>query len=315
MIVHPLCVAPPPELAQALNRFEEQFCYPLGPGRFFRIKHGDDYARFFRAMGEAACFVATRETRVLGVIGCALRRLLLPGGEQHPALYLGDLKIDPLARGGRVLPRLAEAGRHWVGTRVEAAFAVVMDGTPVTPTRYTGRLGIPRFEDLGKIVVLRLPTVADPLRSSADWGTTEERGNACYARLSEGRYACPGGNPVERSEMEPLWLVEPGSRACGRLEDTRRAKRLIADDGVEMRSAHLSCFAYQDPSAGVALLRHALQRASARSLPALFVAVPAPEAETFCRHLHGMDVVQAPATIFGAGLRPGFLWNINTAEI
>jgi len=76
---------------------------------------------------------------------------------------------------------------------------------------------------------------------------------ACYLQLTGGCYASLDGNPAERSETSPLWLLEPDGSACGRLEDTRRAKRLIADDGVEMRSAHLSCFAYQDPRAGAVL--------------------------------------------------------------
>jgi hypothetical protein len=315
MIIHPLSASPPAELARALDRFEEQFLYPLGPGRFFRVSHGEDYPRFFRAMGEGVCFVAEREGTVLGVMSVALRRLALPGGSERLAVYLGDVKIDPLARGGGTLFLLTEAVRQWVGARTEAAFSVVMDGTPVTPTRYTGRLGIPLFSELGKIMVLRLPTGGIPVDAGDGWLTTGDRGGVCYLRLSTGRYACPGGNPTERSEMEPLWLMEPGGRACGRLEDTRRAKRLIADDGVEMQSAHLSFFAYRDQSAGVELLRVALRHAAARGLPALFVAVAAPEARDFCRSLEGMGAVLAPATIYGAGLDPGPIWNINTAEI
>jgi hypothetical protein len=315
MNVHPLSAAPPPELARALERFEEQFRYPLGPGRFFRIAHGEDYPRFFRAMGEGACFVAEREGSILGVIGAALRRLALPSGEERLVVYLGDLKIDPSARCGRALPRLAEAVRQWVAARAEAAFAVVMDGTPATPTRYTGRLGLPLFSELGQITVLRLPTARSSLHSDDRWLTTAERGESCYLRLSTGRYACPGGNPAERSEMEPLWLLEPGGRACGRLEDTHRAKRLITDDGLEMRSAHLSCFAYQDVSAGVKLLRVALGHAARRGLPALFLAVAASEAKGFGQPLEELGPVLAPATIFGAGLQSGPFWNINTAEI
>ena len=309
MIIRPIDAAPHAELAHALARFEEQFRYPLGPGRFFRIEHGQDYPRFFRAMGEGICFVAQRETHVLGVLGAALRPVVSPLGDLQTALYLGDLKIDPPARGGRVLPRLADAARHWLGTRASAAFAVVMDGTPIVPTRYTGRLGIPRFVELGKIVVLRVPTaLAD---RSTDWTATETDGACCYLRLSAGRYACPGGNPAERSEMSPLWLMDPEGGACGRLEDTRRAKRLIADDGVEMQSAHLSCFAYDDVDAGVALIRVALHHAAERGMPALFVAVPSGEAPAFAR----LDAVLAPATIYGTGLDPGLPWNINTAEI
>jgi hypothetical protein len=164
-------------------------------------------------------------------------------------------------------------------------------------------------------MVLRLPTSGIPGDIGDGWLTTAERGEVCYLRLIAGRYASPGGNPAERSEMEPVWLMEPGGRACGRVEDTRRAKRLIADDGVEMQSAHLCSFAYQDPSAGVELLRVALGYASRRGLPALFVAVAAPEAKDFCRPLEGTGAVLAPATVYGAGLDPGPLWNINTAEI
>lgn len=255
MNVHALTASPPPELARALSRFEEQFRYPLGPGRFFRIDHGEDYPRFFRAMGEGVCFVAEREGNILGVMGVALRRLDLPSGDNRAVVYFGDVKIAPAARGGRVLLRLAGAVKQWVGTRATAAFAVVMDGTPVTPTRYTGRLGVPPFSELGKIMVIRLPTSGTQVRPNDDWLTTGERGGVCYSHLSAGRYACPGGNAAERSETEPFWLMEPSGRACGRVEDTRRAKRLIADDGVEMSSAHLSCFTYRDTRSGVELLR------------------------------------------------------------
>jgi hypothetical protein len=315
MNVHLLSVSPPRELARALERFEEQFRYPLGPGRFFRIAHGEDYPRFFRAMGEGACFVAEREGSILGVIGTALRRLALPGGEERQAVYLGDLKIASSARCGRALPRLAEAVQQWVAARAEAAFAVVMDGTSSTPTRYTGRLGIPPFTELGKIMVLRLPTAPISLDPDGRWLTTAERGESCYLHLSRGRYACPGGNPAERSEMEPLWLLEPGGRACGRLEDTHRAKRLITDDGMEMRSAHLSCFASQDRRSGIELVLVALGYAACCGLPALFLAIAAPDAEDFCQLLEEMGPVLAPATIFGFGLQSGPFWNINTAEI
>jgi hypothetical protein len=315
MIVHCLAAAPAPALAAALERFEEQFRYPLGPGRFFRIAHGDDYPRFFRAMGEGVCFVAETDGTIRGVLGAALRRLVLAGGEDRLALYLGDLKIDPAVRGGRTLPRLAHAVRNWAVARTDAAFAVVMDGTPVVPTRYTGRMGIPHFSELGKIMVLRMSTAGFVPPPDDRWFTTGERGEAYYLRLSGGRYACPGGNPAERSHMEPLWLVEPGGAACGRLEDTRRAKRLIADDGAEMQSAHLSCFAYRDAHAATVLLTVALGRAAERGMPALFAAVPVNDAAEICGLLQGTEAVLAPATIYGAGLEPGRAWNINTAEI
>jgi hypothetical protein len=264
-------------------------------------------------MGEAVCFAAVREENVLGTIGAALRHLLLSDGRERTALYLGDFKIAPHARGGRTLVRLVHAVRHWVGQRTDAAFGVVMDGTRVTPLAYTGRLDIPLFRELGKVIVLRLPTKPgggddDLVTPSGDLGSSH------YLRLSAGRYASPGGIPSERSETVPLWLMTADGRACGRLEDTRRAKRLIADDGSEMCSAHLSCFAYHDLDAAVELLKGVCCRAARLSFPAVFVAVTPRDADDACRGLGSEGIVSAPATIYGTGLEPG-LWNINTAEI
>ena len=307
MNVHLLTGAPFPELAGALARFEEQFTYPLGPGRSFRISHGDDYPRFFRAVGDAACFVAERGGEVLGVLALAITPLRTPEGERA-SVYLGDLKVAPAARGGRVLPRLASAAREWVGSRFDCAFAVVMDGTSVTPDTYTGRLGIPVFRAVAKVAVLRLPAADAP--GLANWQADAAAGAECFARLTAGRVATRGGNAAERSETTPAWLVAPDGGACGRLEDTRRAKRLIADDGSEMISAHLSCIGYRDPAALGELLRVARGVAARRGHPAVFAAVSPELADT-----EAPGAVVAPATIFAAAIEPGGLWSINTAEI
>jgi hypothetical protein len=314
VIVHELRGVPPPELARALAEFESQFVYPLGRGGSFRISHGEDYSRFFRAMGEGVSFVAEREGIVLGTLGAALRQLTLPDGSQQTVVYLGDLKVSPAGRGGRVLIRLSQAAQAWCGPRSEAAFSVVMDGTQVTPEKYTGRLGIPTFRELGKVMVLRLSTegaTADARRFTASRADAV----ACYRQLSLGRYASPEGNSNERSEIEPVWLVHPNGGACGCLEDTRRAKRLISADGGEMLSAHLSCFACRTPGAGVELLAAALRLAGENGFPAMFVSVAAPDAEGVCELLDKIAFVAAPATIHGAGLSREPLWNINSAEI
>jgi len=315
MILHQLQGPPSPDLARALAEFESCFTYPLGPGRSFRICHGDDYPRFFRAIGEAACFVARRQERVVGTLGIAVRRLLLPEGSECLAAYVGDLKIVPEARGGMALLRLARAGEAWASPKVRAAYSVVMDGTPRTPTAYTGRAGIPAFQELGKVVVWRISTHPAVVDSDARFVTTSERGSACYRELSKGRYACPAGTPTERSESPPTWLVHPDGSACGLLEDTRRAKRLLADDGSEMRSAHLSCFAFRTPEAGAELFRVALRGAAALGFPALFVAVVPQDATSLAESLGESERVAAPATIYGAGLQAGPAWNINSSEI
>ena len=311
MNVHALAAAPGPALAAALARFEGQFAYPLGPGRSFRVAHGDDYPRFFRAVGEAVCFVAERAGEVLGVLGLAATRVRTAEGAEVPAIYLGDLKVAPAARGGRVLVRLADAGRAWCRSRAACGFGVVMDGTPVTPDRYTGRLGIPPFREVAKVAVLRLP--ARPT-GGASWSGDPSVGAALFARLAAGRVSTAGGNPLERSETPPAWLVAPDGSACGRFEDTRRAKRLIAAAG-EMVAAHLSCIGYANHAALAALLRSACRTAATRGFPAVFAAVPAREADAVLAAANEPGAVVAPATVFAAGFEPGREWSINTAEV
>jgi hypothetical protein len=313
--VHVLQGPPPAALAAALARFEAQFDYPLGPGRRFRIDHGEDTTRFFRAMGEGASFVAERDGAVLGVIGASLRRLVLPGGEERPVVYIGDLKIAPEARGGRALPRLAAAVLEWVDGRASAAYSVVMDGTASSPARTTGRLGIPTFVVLGTTAVLRLSLRGGASTKSDALIVDASRGEALHRTLSAHQVVVHGGDAAVRSAMTPLWLASSGDGACGRLEDTERAKRLIDDAGVPMRSAHVSRFAYVDRDAAVALLRSALHRAAARGLPAMFVAVPRGDVEYLSQRLDGFEVVLAPATLHGFGIEPGLHWNLDTSEI
>src|SRR5258705_9398947 len=114
MKINQLSGPPSPELASALAEFELPFTYPLGPEKFFRISHGEDYTLFFRAQGEGACFIAEDQGRVVGALGTAIRRLWMPDGGERSAAYFGDLKIAGKARGGAVLVRLARAAEDWL---------------------------------------------------------------------------------------------------------------------------------------------------------------------------------------------------------
>jgi hypothetical protein len=302
-------------LAGALAEFERQFTYPLGPGRSFRISHGDDYPRFFRAVGDAAVFVALDGDRVVGTLGTAVRRILTPDGTERPAGYLGDLKVAPEVRGGFTVVRLLRAAEAWLRPRVALAFGVVMGGTRATPDRYTGRAGVPKFEAVGEIVVFRVPCEGDIGETAALRPVSEEEGIARYRDLSVGRYACPGGAPAERSESPPRWLTAADGSACGRLEDTRRAKRLHDDRGAEMVSAHLAAFASRDARAGAALIRGALRLAGAAGFPALFVAVAGPDAVALAAALAPLAPVAAPATVYACGVPAGDAWHVNSSEI
>ena len=115
--------------------------------------------------------------------------------------------------------------------------------------------------------------------------------------------------------MTPVWLVHPSGSACGLVEDTRRCKRLFADDGTELRSGHLSYFAFSSPAAGADLIRTAIDSPSRAGHPAMFVAVAPSDVPVLEAALGGLQKVVAPATIYGINLDGPGLWNINTAEI
>jgi hypothetical protein len=316
MIVERIVDRPNATLAGALAEFEDEFSYPLSPDRSFRISHGQDYPLFFRAMGAGCSFVASDRGRVLGTLGMSICRLILPGGDQRPVAYVGDLKIRRCARGRSVLWQLSRAAKTWAGTQVNAAYGVVMGGTVMGPKEYTGRLGIPEFRALATIRVLSLQTSNCCSGGSGCFLTDRTRGCATYRRLSQGRYSRVGGEPAERSQMAPLWLVAPDGSACGRLEDTRRAKRLLsAENSTEMLSAHLACFAFSRPETGLKVLREARRIAGQRGFPALFVAVAEQDMSAMPFDLGELDGAVASATVYGAGLEAGPGWNINASEI
>ena len=314
MRIHPLVKKPPERLAAALGEFEKRFSYPLGEGSRFCITHGEDYPRFFRAMGNAVVFVAERDGQVLGTLGAAVRELTRPDGGLSQALYVCDLKVVPGAAAGMVLLRLAASLKAWVPVQLTAAFAVVMGGTRMTPERYTGRLGIPSFHEVAKIAVLRLP--CDGVRAGpANCSRSESKALATYKRLVRGCYATTGGNPAERSAVTPVWLSLATGDACAMVEDTRKAKRLFMIGGPELQSAHLSYFAFDNARAGAELLSAAAEVARSMRFPALFCAVPANRAPELVRALGSPIPAVAPASVYGMGFPAPPSWHVNTSEI
>lgn len=296
--------------------FERQFRYPLGEHQSFRISHGEDYSRFYRAIGEATCFAAEHRGEVVGVLSTAIRQLLLPWGNREEVVYVGDLKVAPSGVSGFALFQLmAATWEFYKGTQARG-FGVMMDGTKVEPDRYTGRLGLPKFITLGKVVVLRIPanpqTDADPEVQIESCGETRQN---VFKKLSVQRFGTIGGNAELRSRFEPVALSLTHPVACGVLEDTLKAKQLNSTDRSELLSSHVSRFAYSTPAAGARLIRTALSITRDRGLPALFTAVPPHDVDNLMQELQLKDTTLAPATIFGTGLDSGFSWNMNTSEI
>jgi hypothetical protein len=321
--IHSLGRQPAARLAEALERFESEFRYPLGQDRWFRISHAEDYTCFFRAIGDARVFVAEDGGQIQGVVSAAICRLRQPDGQFTDAAYVADLKLSASAD-RRNLLRLLRALTDWVHREVEMpGFSVVMDGTARNPTSYSGRLGIPPFQPLCPIMILRVPcdshatdrVGADSLGAAEAVMTSVAEARDCFYQLQSQHFATTGGEPAIRSCMEPTGLIVNQGAACGVLEDTRRAKLLFRDDGAEMVSAHLSSVGYRSVDDAARLILAAANWCGRRGLPAVFVALPAKEGEAVLKLLPQDGIVKAPATVFGFGLPPHAAWSVNTSEI
>ncbi len=319
MTIHPLSSPLPPELGIALEEFEQSFLYPLGPEQRFRISHGREYLPFFRAMGEVTLIVAEQEGEVQGTL-VLVRRLIRirseSGEHEEPAYYLCDLKLRPEWRCTPLLARLIGTAR----TLIEASdcprcYCVVMNGTGRVPTDYTGRLGVPLFESLGEIMIMRLsPREALAVDDTVRIATVPDVEELCQQiRIAGVTATC--GLSSERSLMTPLGLIDSTGQACGKLEDTRRGKRLHMESGEELLSAHLSHWAWTDARAGARVLQQALSTSIQNGFPALFAALPRQWYPQLAPLLHQIQIQEAPATIFGTGLDLYQDWWIDTAEI
>jgi len=301
--------AMPDWMGEALERFERGFTYPLGSGRIFRISHGREYLPFFAAMGSYKLLVAEDKQEVLGTLVCVMRRIDFGGPYQLERWvhYLADLKISPRARGGMVLASLMHAAKELIETSGSSScYGIVMKGTASLPPAYTGRLGIPAFEKLADIMVLRISpgTAGGPVSSYATVvpePVVPESQTTCIVS---------GGHREQRSLMRPLPL--PGGAW---LEDTRRAKRLWTGTGEEMLSAHLTSFQFIDPAEGAAVIRAAVAELHGLGFPALFTAVPASRYPALRAELRALDITEAPAAVFGHELPGDCDWWVDTAEI
>lgn len=309
-------ITPPlkPTLNQALEAFEKQFRYPLGQS-FFRIYHGEDYLRFYSSIGKAIAILASDNEGIAGVC-CAAERLF-----HHPAygpqqvLYIGDLKLAPRARNGRVWWRMGQAIREHY-SRIDLAYSVVMDGTPYTPDTYTGRAGLPSFRAIGEIRIWRLGITALDSQADGIQPVTEIEGLSTFRRLAANQCYCTDGKPQLRSTVQPQWWLSEDGQSCALLEDTRSAKRLVYDDGKEIMSAHLSAFAYSDPRSAHHLIQAICHRLVAWDCPGLFLSLPKsisslPE---LLEHPSRNSIITG-ATVYGNDPSMAGNWNIFTAEI
>ena len=319
MTIHELSSPPPPHLGIALEEFERSFLYPLGSQQRFRISHGREYLPFFRAMGQVTLLVAEHEGEVLATL-VLIRRLVRirskSGEHVEPAYYLCDLKLRAEWRRTPLLARLITTARILIETSgCQRCYCVVMDGTGRLPTDYTGRMGIPLFEPLGEIMIMRLSSHETlPVDHHVRGVPGSDVEDLC-AQIRGAGVTAACGLSSERSLMTPLGFIDSVGQACGTLEDTRCGKRLHVESGEELLSAHLSNWAWTDARAGVRILEQALSLSTQNGFPALFVAIPRKWYPQLAPLLHKFQIQEAPATIFGTGFDLCQDWWIDTAEI
>ncbi len=322
---------PDKEILDGLVGFEASFTYPLGQDHTFSISHAPDYLRFYQSLGESVCFVAQSDKNgaILGTVSAAMRSVTgpaLPGQEVHskPAVYIGDLKLAASARKGFALLRLARAVESWVLARTDCAYSVVMDGTELTPPTYTGRAGIDAFNDVGRITVYfvdlchAVPEALPDAVSQLD----NANANALFAALTGSCGHVCGGNSATRSELVPVWLASADKQACGRLEDTLRAKKLMLGDAQYLKAAHLVDFTFAAIDSGMQVVNAALHKASELAYEYLIFAVDSKHAASFDLALSSGSVYsKGGATVFATekllpgGSRQSGSWIINTAEV
>jgi len=324
VIVHELYEAPPHALAAALSDFEESFTYPLGDEERFHISHGEDYTRFFRAMGDSVTFVVTdkRAERVYATLSLVPRELVSPQGHKIHAVYLCDLKASPGIRRGWALLKVFDAAHAWalrLRPRVTAAYGVVMRGSERTPANYSGRLGMPAFRRVAEISILSVPTRL-AAKGSVSRGTVEvERVSIdaladAFSELTRGSWVPRGGTRGDRSTVEGEAFRAVDGSACGLLEDTRNAKRLLLTGGREILSAHLSSFSARSSEGARALIDATRERAAELGFDSLFVSPPdSASGRLDLESLDGVGV--ASADVFAVRVSSESPWAINTAEI
>ena len=89
----------------ALDKFDQQFSYPLDAENKFRVSHGTNYNAYFDRMGESRhALMHTSGGDVIAIMSF-IRKLIDLEGKQYYGMYVSDLKIDEAYRGKRLFQK------------------------------------------------------------------------------------------------------------------------------------------------------------------------------------------------------------------
>jgi hypothetical protein len=298
--------------SKQLATFEQHFKYPLTSELSFQISHGEDYTRFFRAMGSNTSLITQDQNGVITASISVIKRQIVLANQSIPGFYLADLKILPQSshqtlyhlfkKGLKILPELPNS----------SLYSCVMHGSSRTPDQYSGRLGIPKIIKLGDISIFRIESMPYQQSDSNELISLNPKQLSrlkTFSTQKDCRLDSQGS--ILRSEHAPRTFALNNYSASCLLEDTRKAKRLIDQNQQEIISGHISSLSYQSPAQAVKLIRATLNQT--QSYPALFFAVPSQDTTAFQKLLPAHSL--SGASIYGCHLPKDLRWFINTSEI
>lgn len=316
MNIFPLGTPPDEALGTALCKFEQQFSYPLGDTTHFHINHGADYTAFYRSMGGQFSLFIAMERQVCGVIAVVIRTLRRPDGKRQMTAYVGDLKIAPQYRGSGLSAQLMRAALYWAKPRCETGFTVVMEGTAITPERYSKTYSLPDFTVANRQIIVGLPIFPNQALSQAEVVHADHNSVLkLHQHLSQRSYSLVADSKIQNTGMEEVPLISPRQTACCILKNTRLTKQLINAKHEPMAIEHLSYLAYQTPSDVIPLIYQASALASKRGAEFLFFSLPRQQTNELLNSIRELKPILAPATIYSHGLKHGSPWFINSAEV
>jgi len=126
---------------------------PMDGGISIRIDRDPDFFALLRLRGTGKVFVALRGNEVVGCISAAMHTGYVSGLAETVA-YVGDLKVDPRFRGTATGLRLIQALQAFLESiGVDLCFSVVADGNRRVMPFFEGRMGTPRWVQLGRFLV------------------------------------------------------------------------------------------------------------------------------------------------------------------
>lgn len=202
---------------------------PMAGTISIRIDRDPDFFALLRLRGEGKVFVAVREREVVGCISASLRTAYVSGIPESVA-YIGDMKVHPRLSGTRIALRLIRALEGYLrAIGNDLCFSVVAEGNHRAMPLFEGRLGIPRWADLGRFIVDEL--MPSPITALAKGYRTEGAVSAdlpAITRLLDGLYRSRQFAP--RLSEEELEHSFSGSREdpFSRLFVARTSERVVA---------------------------------------------------------------------------------------